>query len=287
MIGNFPKSPNVIVQGITGKNGHFHTKRMLDYGTKIVAGTSPNKAGQMIEGVPVYQKIADIQQDFKVDASVIFVPAPFAKAAILEAIEAKIGLIIAITEHIPVHDMMYIKQRLANSNSTLLGPNCPGMLVPDDFSLGIIPYDLASAGRTAIISRSGTLTYEAMALLTKRALGQAYVVGIGGDMVQGSSFIDWLEYFENDPDVDNIIMIGEIGGDAENLAAEFIKKSVNKPVYVYVAGHQAPVGVQMGHAGAILSSDGSETALHKTLVLEESGAITANSLFELINKIKV
>lgn len=279
-------APYVIVQGITGSQGMFHTRNMVAYGTKVVAGTSPNKAGETIDGIRVYASIRDIQADMSVDISVIFVPAPFAKGAIFEAIEAKVPLIVCITEHIPVHDMIAVRAKLKGSNSTLIGPNCPGVLVPGGNLLGIIPARLAAPGDTAVVSRSGTLTYEAMDLLTRASLGQRYIIGIGGDIVRGTGFVECLEMFEQDPEVKRIVMIGEIGGTDEIAAGEYIKAHVTKPVYAYVAGHHAPVGVQMGHAGAILGSNKDETADAKTAHLKECGATVANSLPELIARIK-
>ena len=274
---------NVIVQGITGAQGTFHTRRMIDYGTNIVAGTSPNKAGTTLDAIPVYKTIKDIQKDTTVDSSVIFVPAPFAKAAILEAIEASIPLIVCITETIPVHDMLVVKKALKNSRSTLIGPNCPGVLVPGEQLLGIIPASLSAPGSVGVVSRSGTLTYEAMDLLTSRGIGQRAIVGIGGDMVKGSSFIDTLAAFEADNAIDTIVMIGEIGGTDEIDAADYIEASVKKPVYAYVAGHSAPTGIQMGHAGAILGTNSLETAQAKTEYLEKKGVITASSITNLID----
>lgn len=259
---------------------------MVAYGTHVVAGTSPNKAGTTMEDIPVYATIAEIKRDMSVDISVIFVPAPFAKQAILEAVDAKVPLIVCITEHIPVHDMIVIRKKLEGSVSTLIGPNCPGVLVPDLQLLGIIPARLASAGDTAVVSRSGTLTYEAMDLLTKAGFGQKYIIGIGGDMVRGTGFIDCLELFEHDPDVKRIVMIGEIGGTDEIEAAEYIKDNLSKPVYAYIAGHSAPQGVQMGHAGAILGTNSLESAGAKTTYLQKCGAVTANSIVELIKKVK-
>lgn len=275
---------HVIVQGITGKNGQFHTRNMVAYGTNVVAGVTPGKGGMDVDGIPVYNSIAEVKKDTPVDASVIFVPAPFAKGAIFEAIEAEITLIVCITEHIPVHDMLLVRQRLNHSKSVLVGPNCPGVLIPGSQLLGIIPAALSKQGDTAVVSRSGTLTYEAMDLLTKAGLGQKYVVGIGGDMVRGTNFIECLELFENDPAVKRIVMIGEIGGTDEIAAADYIKDHVTKPVYAYVAGHSAPVGVQMGHAGAILGGNNQESAPAKTAYLEKSGAITADSITELVRR---
>jgi len=277
---------NVIVQGITGKNGQFHTRNMVAYGTDVVAGVTPGKGGLTVDEIPVYDSIADVQKDMPVDASVIFVPAPFAKGAIFEAIAAKVPLIVCITEHIPVHDMIQVRQQLKDSASVLIGPNCPGVLTPENQLLGIIPAALSKQGDTAVVSRSGTLTYEAMDLLTKAGLGQKYVIGIGGDMVRGTNFIECLELFENDPAVKRIVMIGEIGGTDEIEAADYIRDRVTKPVYAYVAGHSAPVGVQMGHAGAILSGNSQESAPAKTAYLAKSGAITDDSITELINRVQ-
>ena len=276
---------NVIVQGITGSQGQFHTRNMVAYGTNVVAGTSPTKAGERMDTIPVYATIADIKRDMEVDISVIFVPAPFAKQAILEAINANVPLIICITEHIPVHDMLAIRKQLQGSASTLIGPNCPGVLVPDLHLLGIIPARLAKHGDTAVVSRSGTLTYEAMDLLTRAGFGQKYIIGIGGDMVRGTGFVDCLELFESDPDVKRIVMIGEIGGTDEIEAGEFIKSNLSKPVYAYIAGHSAPQGVQMGHAGAILGTNSLESAGAKTTYLQKCGAVTAPSIVELIHKV--
>lgn len=277
---------NVIVQGITGTHGAFHTRNMVAYGTTIVAGTSPTKAGQTMNSIPVYATIAHIQAAMPVDISVIFVPAPHAKAAIFEAIDAKIPLIVAITENIPVHDMLAVRRRLMRSNSILIGPNCPGVLVPGGNLLGITPAHLATPGSVAVVSRSGTLTYEAMDLLTHRGLGQKYIIGIGGDMIRGTGFVECLELFENDPDITHIVMIGEIGGTDEIDAGDYLKKHVTKPVYAYIAGHTAPQGVQMGHAGAILGSNSLESAQAKTAHLTACGAITAPSITELIDRIK-
>ena len=277
---------NVIIQGITGKNGRFHTRNMLDYKTHIVAGTSPNQAVSEVHGVPVFRTISDIKKRFAIDISVIFVPAPYAKAAILEAIQAQIPLIVCITEDVPVHDMLEIKQKLRLSHSVLIGPNCPGVLLPGRQLLGIIPASLAAPGDTAIVSRSGTLTYEAMSLLTQAGFGQRYIIGIGGDMISGSSFVYCLQLFQNDPSVKRIVMIGEIGGISEITAADYIKQSINKPVYAYIAGHSAPAGIQMGHTGAILGTNALESAATKTAYLQQAGAITANSISQLIQKIK-
>lgn len=272
---------NVIVQGITGQHGTFHTGAMREAGTRIVAGTSPTKAGTKVDNIPVYPSIAAIQQAMPVDASVIFVPARFAKSAILEAIDAAIPLIVCITEGIPVHDMLEVRKRLLSSTSVLIGPNCPGILLPGSLKLGIIPANLGLAGDVGVVSRSGTLTYEVMAGLSKRGIGQRYVIGIGGDPIKGASFVDCLKLFEADPLVTSIVLVGEIGGQEEIETADFITQHVTKPVYSYVVGHHAPKGVQLGHAGAILSND-DESAAAKTEALARAGASTFTSVTELI-----
>jgi succinyl-CoA synthetase alpha subunit len=271
---------NIIVQGITGAHGSFHTRAMLAAGTTIVAGTSPGKAGHFVDHVPVYDSIAAIKAEFTVDASVIFVPAQFAKAAILEAIDADIPLIVCITEGIPIHDMLYIKQRLEKSESRVVGPNCPGILLPGRAKLGIIPAAVGLPGTVGIVSRSGTLTYEAAAELSTRGVGQKYIIGIGGDPINGTSFVDCLKLFQDDPVVDRILMIGEIGGSSEYEAADYIATSVRKPVYAYITGHHAPAGVQLGHAGAILGS-ASEGAAAKTDYLRTKGVITATNITDI------
>jgi succinyl-CoA synthetase alpha subunit len=276
---------NVIVQGITGSQGTFHTRSMVAAGTNVVAGTSPNKAGQTLDGIPVYKTIDDIKRQHSVDVSVIFVPAASAKGAILEAIDAEIPLIVCITEGVPIHDMLQIKQRLKKGESILIGPNCPGVLLPSVNKLGIIPANMATPGSVGIVSRSGTLTYEAMAGLTERGIGQKYVIGIGGDPIRGTGFIECLELFENDPEVTSIVMIGEIGGNDEHGVAEYIKANITKLVYAYVAGHSAPPGVQLGHAGAIMGGQ-NESASAKTEALRSASAITSTSIVDLVRSVK-
>ena len=274
---------NVIVQGITGAHGAFHASAMKAAGTNVVGGTSPKKAGELVDGIPVYATVRDIQAQTNVDISVIFVPAMAAKAAIIEAIDAQIPLIVCITEGIPIHDMLHISQHLEKGSSRLIGPNCPGVLVPGGNKLGIIPASLALPGRVGIVSRSGTLTYEAMDGLTRAGLGQKYIIGIGGDRIAGTSFIDCLELFQNDPDIDHIVMIGEIGGTSEIEAADYIELHVTKPVFAYITGHHAPAGVQLGHAGAILGS-ADESAGAKTEYLKTKGVTTATNISDLIHK---
>lgn len=275
---------NVVIQGITGAQGSFHTRAIVASGTNIIAGTSPNKAGQKVDNIPVYASLEDIKKDFQIDTSIIFVPAKFAKSAIFEAIDAEIPLIICITEGIPVHDMLQITQHIVGQSSVLIGPNCPGVLLPGINKLGIIPANMGLPGSIGLVSRSGTLTYEAMAELSAQEIGQKYVIGIGGDPVRGTGFVECLEMFENDPEVDQIVMIGEIGGTDEIKAAEYIKQHVSKPVYAYIAGHHAPAGVQLGHAGAILGSH-QESASYKTEVLKNAGVTVGNSIVELIGKV--
>jgi len=272
---------NVLVQGITGKHGSFQTKAMISAGTNVVAGTTPGKGGESVEGVPVYNSIIEAQQQHTIETTVIFVPAAYAKGAILEAIDALIPFIVCVTEGIPIHDMLVIKKRLAGSTSVLLGPNSPGLLIPGSNKLGIIPAALSLAGSAAIVSRSGTLTYEAMAGLTSRSIGQRYVIGIGGDQIHGIGYRECLEVFQNDPAVNRIILIGEIGGTEELDALEYIKTSVTKPVFVYITGHYAPAGIQLGHAGAILGSD-QESASAKTALFDQANVMTATSITRLV-----
>jgi succinyl-CoA synthetase alpha subunit len=276
---------NIIVQGVTGTHGRFHTRAMLKTGTRIVAGTSPNKAGEEVEGVPVYRTISDIKKDYLVDTSVIFVPASHAKAALLEAIGESVPLIVCITEGIPVHDMLEIKVKALQANVTIIGPNCPGILIPGGNKLGIIPAHMGSEGTVGIVSRSGTLTYEAVAGLTKRGIGQKYIIGIGGDRIRGTGFADCLELFEKDSGVNTIVLIGEIGGNDEQIAADYIQKSVTKPVFAYVAGHHAPEGVQLGHAGAILGNK-SESAHAKSSALTQAGANVSLSIPALMASVE-
>jgi len=281
-MNNIFEGKNVIVQGITGAHGGFQARAMLNAGTNVIAGTTPGKAGQKVATATVYDTIVDIQKDHQVDISVIFVPARFAKGAILEAVNAEVPLIVCITEGIPVHDMLTINERLKTSKSTLLGPNSPGALLPGVNKLGIIPANMSLKGKTAIVSRSGTLTYETMAGLTEKGIGQKYVIGIGGDVIHGMGYKECLELFQSDTEVDQIVLIGEIGGQDEIEAAAYIKQYVTKPVFAYIAGHHAPAGVQLGHAGAILGSD-QESAANKTKILSKAGAKTAKSIVDLIN----
>ena len=259
----------VIVQGITGKNGQFHTEQMLDYGTKLIGGVTPRKGGQETLGVPIWNTVNEAV-DNGANVSCIFVPPPFAADAIMESADAGIELIIAITEGIPALDMVKVKKYLEPIETRLIGPNCPGVITPGVSKVGIMPGHIHRKGDVGIISRSGTLTYEAVNQVTEKGLGQSTCVGIGGDPVNGTNFIDCLEAFENDNQTKSMIMIGEIGGTAEELAAEYVKEYVTKPIVGFIAGRTAPPGKRMGHAGAIISG-GKGTAREKMRAMERAG----------------
>ncbi|MDH4466810.1 MAG: succinate--CoA ligase subunit alpha [Bacteriovoracaceae bacterium] len=274
------RETKLITLGLTGKQGSFHTLQSRDYGTNVVGGVTPKKGGMVHEGIPVFNTTTEAVKQTGANAAMIFVP-PFAAAdAILECIDSRIPLIIAITEGIPVQDMIRVKQVLRNSKSRLIGPNCPGIITPGECKIGIMPGHIHMPGNVGVISRSGTLTYEAVFQLTQREIGQSTCVGIGGDPVGGMSFIECLELFEKDPNTEAVIMIGEIGGSAETDAARWIEKSMNKPVVSFIAGASAPPGKRMGHAGAIISG-GDDTAEAKFRVLEECGVSIARSPAEL------
>lgn len=269
------KSTRVVVQGMTGNVGQFHTEQMLGYGTKIVAGCTPGRGGQSLMGVPIFNTLREVVKQTRANASCIFVPPPFAADAILEAIDAKIPLVVCITEGIPVMDMIKVRRVLDSQSQTrLIGPNCPGVITPGECKIGIMPGHVHKAGRIGVVSRSGTLTYEAVGQLTALGIGQSTAVGIGGDPINGTDFIDVLKLFRDDPNTDGVILIGEIGGSAEEQAAAWIKDNFKKPVAGFIAGRTAPPGKRMGHAGAIISG-GKGTADAKIAALEDAGVKVA------------
>lgn len=270
------ENTKVLVQGITGREGQFHTRQSVEYGTRIVAGVTPGRGGETFESIPIFNTVQEAVEKRSADASVIFVPAPHAADAILEAADAGISLIVCITEGIPVLDMLRVRSYLAGRDCRLIGPNCPGVITPGKCKIGIMPGAIHAAGSIGIISRSGTLTYEVVQQCTERGLGQSTCVGIGGDPVTGTSFVDLLEQFEADPGTEGVVIIGEIGGTAEEEAASFIRESFSKPVVAFIAGQTAPPGRRMGHAGAIISG-GKGTAAEKIRVLEEAGIVCVRS----------
>ncbi|MBP1613216.1 MAG: sucD [Bacteroidetes bacterium] len=269
------ESTRLIVQGITGRDGGFHTRKMLDYGTQIVGGVSPGKGGTHVHDVPVFNTMEQAVKQTNANTSIIFVPARFAADSIMEAADAGIKLIICIAEGIPTLDVVKAYRYVQQKGAQLIGPNCPGLVTPGKSLAGILPAQIFKPGRIGVISRSGTLTYEIVYHLSAAGLGQSTAIGMGGDPVVGLYFIDLLDLFENDPDTDAMVMIGEIGGNAEELAAEHIRKHITKPVVAFIAGQSAPVGKQMGHAGAIISS-GSGTAAEKIESLKAAGVLVAD-----------
>ncbi len=278
------RNTKLITIGLTGKQGTFHTLQSRDYGTNVVGGVTPGKGGTVHEGIPVFNTTFEAMQDTGANAAMIFVPPPYAADSIVECIEAGMPLIICITEGIPVLDMVKVKAALRGSKSRLIGPNCPGVITPGECKIGIMPGHIHMPGNVGVISRSGTLTYEAVYQLTQREIGQSTCVGIGGDPVNGTNFIDCLEMFEKDPDTKAVIMIGEIGGTAETDAARWIKKNMTKPVVSFIAGAAAPKGKRMGHAGAIISG-ADDSAEAKFRILQECGVTIARSPAELGQKI--
>jgi succinyl-CoA synthetase alpha subunit len=270
------KNTKIITQGITGKAGAFHTEQCIAYGSKFIAGVTPGKGGESIFNLPVFDTVHEIVREMEVDASMIFVPPPYAADAILEAIDAKIGLIVCITEGIPVRDMLEVHEALKHSQSRLIGPNCPGIITPGECKIGIMPGYIHKKGHVGIVSRSGTLTYEAVHQTSQLNLGQSTCIGIGGDPINGTNFIDAIKLFEKDPNTHSILMIGEIGGSQEEEAARYIRDHVTKPVAGFIAGATAPEGKRMGHAGAIVSN-GSGKAQDKIDVLKDCGVVVAQT----------
>ncbi len=275
----------LLVQGITGRDGSFHAEQMMEYGTRVVGGVTPGKGGQEVLGVPVFDSMKEAVDKTGANASVIYVPARFAAQAVMEAENSGVELIVCITEGIPVIDMVEVVEAVRRAGITLIGPNCPGVISPGKGKVGIMPGEIHTPGRVGVISRSGTLTYEIVHALTQMGIGQSTCIGIGGDPIIGSTFRDLLPRFEEDPDTDAVVLVGEIGGDEEERTAEFIKDHIRKPVFSFIVGHTAPEGKRMGHAGAIISGS-SGTAASKTEAFESAGVPVAKTLDELAETVR-
>jgi len=276
------RNTRVLVQGITGRDGSFHTARMLEYGTRVVAGVTPGKGGQSVEGVPVFDTIAEAVAGTGAEASTVFVGARFASNALMEAIDNHLRTVVCITEGIPIRDMLEVKRRLRNCSTRLIGPNCPGVTTVGEAKLGIMPASMFRPGRVGVVSRSGTLTYEMVVNLSRAGVGQSTVIGIGGDPVPGTTFLDALKLFEEDDATDAVVLVGEIGGTDEQRAAEYIRHSA-KPVVAFISGRTAPEGKRMGHAGAIIAKEAG-TAEAKIAALSEAGAFVAETIAQAVEK---
>ncbi|MFB6219452.1 MAG: succinate--CoA ligase subunit alpha [Halobacteriaceae archaeon] len=275
----------VVVQGITGGEGEFHTEQMLDYGTNVVAGAVPGRGGQEVAGVPVYDTVTRAAREEDADASVVFVPPAFAADALFEALDAPLDVVVAITEGIPAQDMARVKRAEGETDTYLVGPNCPGVITPGEAKLGILPGNIFAPGRVGLVSRSGTLTYQIVDNLTSEGLGQSTAVGIGGDPIIGTTFVDAIELFDGDPATDAIVMCGEIGGEDEEAAARYIDEHVSTPVAAFIAGRTAPPGKRMGHAGAIVSGSGTGTAQSKIDALEGAGVPVGDTPAEVVGHV--
>ncbi|MFB6132948.1 MAG: succinate--CoA ligase subunit alpha [Halanaeroarchaeum sp.] len=273
----------VVVQGITGEEGRFHTEKMLDYGTEVVGGAVPGKGGQEVLGLPVYDTVSEAVREEDADATVIFVPPAFATDAIFEALDSDVDLAVAITEGIPIQDMARVEKRLSEVDTRLIGPNCPGIITPGETKLGIPPGAVFSTGNVGLMSRSGTLTYQIVDNLTSAGYGQSTVIGVGGDPIVGTEFLDALALFDDDPETDVIVMTGEIGGENEEAAAEFIDEAIETPVVGFIAGRTAPPGKRMGHAGAIVSGSGTGTAQSKIDALNEVGVPVGDTPMQVVD----